>query len=72
VSIRVAIEHRTGYRYDGAVELGPHVVRLRPAPHCRTPILSYSLQVTPKTHFLNWIRSATTSPGWCSRSARTR
>ena len=54
MSIRVAIEHRTGYRYDGAVELGPHVVRLRPAPHCRTPILSYSLQVTPKTHFLNW------------------
>ena len=54
MSIRVAIEHRTEYRYDRAVELGPHVVRLRPAPHCRTPILAYSLQVTPARHFLNW------------------
>ncbi len=54
VSIRIAIEHRTEYRFDGPVRLGPHIVRLRPAPHCRTPILSYSLQVTPATHFLNW------------------
>ncbi len=54
MSIRIAIEHRTEYRFDSAVRLGPHVVRLRPAPHCRTPILSYSLQVTPAQHFLNW------------------
>ncbi len=54
VSIRVAIEHRTEYRYDKPVQLGPHVVRLRPAPHCRTPILSYSLRVTPEEHFVNW------------------
>ncbi len=54
MSIRIAIEHRTEYRFDRAVELGPHVVRLRPAPHCRTPILSYSLSVTPARHYRNW------------------
>ena len=54
MSIRLAIEHRTVYRYDRSVRLGPHVVRLRPAPHCRTPILAYSLQVTPAQHFVNW------------------
>jgi uncharacterized protein (DUF2126 family)/transglutaminase-like putative cysteine protease len=54
MSIRVAIEHRTAYRYDRAVELGPQLVRLRPAPHCRTPILAYSLTVTPAEHFINW------------------
>lgn len=42
------------YRYDKAVALGPQVVQLRPAPHCRTPILSYSLDVTPADHILNW------------------
>ena len=36
------------------VTLLPHIVRLRPAPHCRTPILSYSLRVLPEPHFLNW------------------
>ena len=44
----------THYRYDRAVELSPQLVRLRPAPHCRTPILSYSQRVTPAGHFLNW------------------
>ena len=29
-------------------------MRLRPAPHCRTPVLSYSLKVTPEKHFINW------------------
>lgn len=54
MGIQVAIHHKTAYRYDRSVTLGPQVVRLRPAPHCRTPILSYSLKVVPKTHFLNW------------------
>src|SRR6267378_1586620 len=44
----------TQYRYDRPVELSPQLVRLRPAPHCRTPILSYSQRVTPAGHFLNW------------------
>jgi len=54
VSIRLAIEHRTVYRYERRVRLGPQEVRLRPAPHCRTPILAYSLRVTPEDHFVNW------------------
>ena len=52
--IHVALNHKTTYRYDRLVTLLPHVVRLRPAPHCRTPILSYSLRVEPHPHFLNW------------------
>jgi uncharacterized protein (DUF2126 family) len=54
MSIRVALTHATRYRYDRAVSLAPHVVRLRPAPHCRTSILSYSLRIKPEEHFLNW------------------
>src|SRR5215212_8496664 len=52
--IHVALHHRSHYTYDRPVGHAPHVVRLRPAPHCRTPILSYSLKVEPKKHFLNW------------------
>jgi uncharacterized protein (DUF2126 family)/transglutaminase-like putative cysteine protease len=54
MAIRVALHHRTIYDYDRLAELSPQVVRLRPAPHCRTPILSYSLKVEPADHFINW------------------
>ncbi len=52
--IHVALSHRTEYRYDRPVSLSPHVIRLRPAPHCRTPVLAYSLKVSPEKHFINW------------------
>ena len=52
--IRVALHHRTIYHYDRLVTLSPQTIRLRPAPHCRTPITAYSLKVEPKPHFLNW------------------
>jgi uncharacterized protein (DUF2126 family)/transglutaminase-like putative cysteine protease len=54
MAIRVALSHRTSYKFDRLVRLGPHEIRLRPAPHCRTPVLGYSLNVTPEPHFLNW------------------
>jgi transglutaminase-like putative cysteine protease len=54
LSTQIALHHQTRYRYDRPVTLSPHEVRLRPAPHCRTPILSYSLNVRPEQHFINW------------------
>jgi uncharacterized protein (DUF2126 family)/transglutaminase-like putative cysteine protease len=54
MSIHVAIHHVTTYRYDRPVALGPQIVRLRPAPHCRSRILAYSLKVLPAKHFINW------------------
>ena len=54
MSIHAALHHRTTYKYDHLVTLGPQTVRLRPAPHARTRILSYSLRVQPGKHFINW------------------
>ena len=54
MSILVGLHHSTRYDYDRPISLGPQIVRLRPGPHCRTRIPSYSLTVKPAQHFVNW------------------
>jgi uncharacterized protein (DUF2126 family)/transglutaminase-like putative cysteine protease len=54
MAIQVALHHKTHYTYLHPIAIGPQIVRLRPAPHCRTPILGYSLRVKPEKHFINW------------------
>lgn len=54
MALKVVLSHKTHYKYDKYISLSPHIIRLRPAPHSRTPIESYSLKITPKNHFINW------------------
>ena len=54
MSLKVVLSHKTEYHYDRYVALSPHIIRLRPAPHSRTPIEAYSLNIKPENHFINW------------------
>ncbi len=54
MAIRVALHHKTRYSYERPALLGPQLVRLRPAPHNRTPIHHYSLKILPQDHYINW------------------
>ncbi|GAA5220327.1 transglutaminase family protein [Membranihabitans marinus] len=56
MSIKIAIQHNTYYRYDSPVQMWPQTIRLKPAPHTRTEILSYSLKISPSNHFINWLQ----------------
>ena len=54
MSIKVVLNHLTHYKFDRSVSLTPHIIRLRPAPHTRTPIESYTMKILPEEHFINW------------------
>ncbi len=54
MAIKVAISHKTKYKFDRSVSLSPHIFRLRPAPHSRTAIEGYTFKLKPENHFINW------------------
>tara|TARA_R110000868_G_scaffold121034_3_gene321215 strand:- start:128867 stop:132196 length:3330 start_codon:yes stop_codon:yes gene_type:complete len=54
MALKVSIAHKTTYKYDRSINLSPHIFRLRPAPHSRTPIEAYSIKIKPENHFFNW------------------
>ncbi|QKF83478.1 DUF2126 domain-containing protein [Halarcobacter ebronensis] len=54
MALKVVISHKTEYKYSKKVSMSPHIIRLRPAPHSRTPIEAYSLKIKPENHFINW------------------
>ena len=62
MTIRVALHHKTTYQYDRPIGLGPQLIRLRPAYHGRTKIVSYDLNVRPKDHFINWLQDPFANP----------
>jgi uncharacterized protein (DUF2126 family)/transglutaminase-like putative cysteine protease len=54
MSVRIAITHQSIYHYDKFVTVGPHLIRLKPAPHCLAHCLAYSLKVSPSEHYIHW------------------
>ena len=54
MTIRIALHHHSHYEFDRPVIAAPHEIRLRPAAHCRTPVTSYSLKISPPNHFIHW------------------
>jgi len=70
LAIHVALSHVTRYKYDRLVSLGPQIVRLRPAPHCRTHILSYSLRIEPADHFRKLVHALTLLNGIAARQEK--
>jgi uncharacterized protein (DUF2126 family)/transglutaminase-like putative cysteine protease len=54
MTIRVALRHSTRYNFDKPTRVFPHQIRLKPAPHCRTPIDAYSLKISGGEYFINW------------------
>jgi len=54
MALKIVISHKTLYKYDRLVSLSPHIFRLRPAPHSRTPIEAYSIKIKPENNFFNW------------------